>query len=129
MQQLVIIRGIPGSGKSTMARVKYPNHVHIEADMYFEDRDGNYRFDRTKLPNAHQWCQRMVKANLNKKYNVVVANTFIKYWEMKPYLEMANKLQIPVKIETAKGNYESVHNVPKEVIERMKNSFENSPQT
>lgn len=125
MTQLVLIRGIPGSGKSTMARLKYPNHILVEADMYFTDFYGNYNYDQSKIRDAHEWCQKATKAYLKKGYNVVVANTFIKKWETQPYIKMAKTFGIPMKIEVAKGNYESIHNVPKDVIERMKENFEN----
>ena len=43
---LFILRGLPGSGKTTLA--KSIGAVHFEADMYF--MEGNeYKFDVTKL--------------------------------------------------------------------------------
>lgn len=40
--ELVLIRGLPGSGKSTMAKVlAQVGYEHYEADMFFE-RDGVY---------------------------------------------------------------------------------------
>ena len=62
---LILIRGLPGSGKSTMARVKYPNHIHLEADMYFEDDKGNYNFDPKKLKEAHKWCLETTRSLLS----------------------------------------------------------------
>ncbi|BBI63405.1 hypothetical protein HSBAA_47110 [Vreelandella sulfidaeris] len=46
--KLFIIRGIPGSGKSTTAlRMLNENivDIHVETDMYFTDEDGNYHYD------------------------------------------------------------------------------------
>ena len=51
---MVLIRGLPGSGKSTCAREDY---AHIEADMYFMDAEGNYKYNPSK---AHAWCRKMV---------------------------------------------------------------------
>ena len=42
MKKLIIIRGLPGSGKSTFA--KSLNCTHFETDMYFTDSEGNYNF-------------------------------------------------------------------------------------
>ena len=46
---LYIVRGIPGSGKSTFAKTL--GGIHIEADQYFVDGDGNYNFDGSKKHN------------------------------------------------------------------------------
>lgn len=52
---LVLIRGIPGSGKSTLAKAM-PGFFHVEADMYFVDDSGNYRFGGERLREAHACC-------------------------------------------------------------------------
>ena len=59
---LYIVRGIPGSGKSTFAKTL--GGQHFEADMYFIDESGNYKFDITEIKLAHEWCQGMVKAHM-----------------------------------------------------------------
>jgi adenylate kinase family enzyme len=51
---IYIVRGCPGSGKSTFAKTL--GGIHIEADQYFVDADGNYNFDGSKIKNAHAWC-------------------------------------------------------------------------
>ena len=56
---LFIVRGLPGSGKTTLA--KSLGSVHFEADMYF--MEGNeYKFDITKIKKAHEWCQNTLLA-------------------------------------------------------------------
>jgi len=34
MEELILIRGISGSGKTTMAKRDFPDHEHFEADMF-----------------------------------------------------------------------------------------------
>jgi hypothetical protein len=114
--QIVLIRGLPGSGKTTMAGVLAKiDYKHFEADMFFEV-DGTYRYDATRIRDAHAWCQRMAREALARGENVVVSNTFTHLREMQPYLEMGAKT---IRVIEAQGKWESVHGVPPEMLERM----------
>jgi energy-coupling factor transporter ATP-binding protein EcfA2 len=62
--ELVLIRGLPGAGKSTMAKVlALVGYEHFEADMFFV-KDGTYCYDRTRIRDAHAWCQNMTREAL-----------------------------------------------------------------
>ena len=121
--QLILIRGIPGSGKSTYAKKlmkEMQNVKHYEADMFFE-KDGEYKFDPSKLKQAHEWCQAMTYNSLRRKQNVIVSNTFTTLRELEPYLEMVDAVPgVEVKVITVIGNFGSIHDVPKEALDRMK---------
>lgn len=123
---LTIIRGIPGSGKTTLALQMNTDQskVHVEADMFFME-DGVYVYDANRIKKAHQWCFEQTEKALQEGKNVIVSNTFVKRWEVDPYLELAKKHNAPSEILVCEGNYKSIHNVPEEVIQRMKNSWEN----
>lgn len=121
--ELVLIRGIPGSGKSTMARSMI-EYEHYEADMFFTDNNGAYNYDRDKIKDAHEWCQRETFKALASGKRVVVSNTFTRRFEMEPYFEMAKTFGIEPNIIEATGQWDSVHNVPKETIEKMRARFE-----
>jgi predicted kinase len=121
--ELVLIRGLPGSGKTTMATRDFPGYAHFEADQFFECTDG-YKFDASKLGDAHAWCQKTTKHILTMGQSVVVSNTFTQHWEMKPYLDMAKDLNVPVRILVATGNYTSVHGVPEAAIAAMRRRWE-----
>lgn len=123
MTKLILIRGLPGSGKSTIANLMTECH-HVEADHFFLNAMGEYEFNPAKLPMAHEACFLLTKALLEEHNNVVVANTFSRQWEIQPYLDLAKKMGIqPILIE-AKGNFKSIHNVPEEAIQRMKDRWE-----
>ncbi len=118
MKHLYLVRGLPGSGKSTLAKL-LPFDSHFEADMFFI-KDGEYKFDHTKIKEAHAWCQEQTRLALERDETVVVSNTFVKKWEMEPYLKMYPKAVI----HTADGSFKNIHGVPDEVILRMKENWE-----
>lgn len=127
--QLVIIRGIPGSGKSTHAKslmATAKNPAHFEADMFFTDADGNYNWDPAHIKDAHKWCQDSVRDALNsgKHDLVIVSNTFVSIAHMLPYIEMASEANAGVSIIRMETYYGNIHDVPYETVERMRQNFE-----
>lgn len=124
MQKLLIVRGIPGSGKSTYAKTLMPEYEHIEADMFHIDQNNVYNWKFENVSRAHDWCFGATVRALLRGKSVVVSNTFIRAWEFKDYTDIASSLSIPYEIKTMKGEYKSTHNVPDAVIERMKLTFE-----
>lgn len=128
-KELFLLRGLPGSGKSTLAAQLGGSLV--EADRYFMQY-GEYKFDASKLKEAHAWCRDQVRKWMevdNAGYNVdriVVSNTFTQEWEMKPYYELAEKYGYRVHsivVENRHGG-KNIHNVPDEAIDRMRKRFE-----
>lgn len=122
---LVICRGICGAGKSTFAKTL--GGKHIEADMFFVDpTTGEYKFDGTKIKNAHTWCQQTVESWMTKGQDkIVISNTFTQEWEFQPYLELGEKYGYKTFVIIVE-NYHSgtnIHNVPEEKIQQMKNRF------
>jgi predicted kinase len=131
---LFLLRGIPGSGKSTFAHHIWNEYAICEADKYFVDKETKeYRFDASKLKEAHEWCRnevetRMKDHQVNPQFypEIVVSNTFTQEWEMKSYFELAEKYGYQVVsliVENRHGN-SNVHSVPEETLEKMRKRFE-----
>ena len=119
---LYLIRGLPGSGKSTKA--KSMGCLHLEADMYFS-RGGEYKFDPSQIKDAHAWCQFMTQDALNRGLDVAVSNTFTQAWELAPYLKMVEgHEEESCKILKCTGTWENVHGVPQEALTAMKNRWQ-----
>lgn len=97
---LMIVRGLPGSGKTTFAKT-FTDHV-FSADDYFM-RKGEYKFDPVDLPRAHAGCMFQVEMRLKeilREYDhlterdkvVAVTNVFSKKQHIQPYYKLAEKL-------------------------------------
>jgi len=123
IKELILLRGLLGNGKSTLAKLIC--NQHVEADMFFM-QDGEYKFDANKLKQAHKWCQDKTESWMQKRYNVVVSNTFTQEWEMDAYYELAKKYGYQVHSLIVENRHGGVnqHGVPEETLEKMKKRFE-----
>jgi len=126
MRTLILVRGLPGAGKSTFAKTL--GGIHIEADHYFM-KDGEYKFDASKLKQAHEHCRTSTEGWMMEGYvlgNIVVSNTFTQEWEMDAYYELAGKYGYRVYSIIVENRHNGVneHGVPTDKLEQMKNRFE-----
>jgi predicted kinase len=129
---LILLRGLPGAGKTTLASVILQNPSGYEpeilsADDFFVDNKGNYNFDSSKLREAHNYCQfRCSERMRQQKTRIVVANTFTQEWEMEEYFKMAERYNYRVHtiiVENRHGS-NNIHGVPDDKLQQMKQRFE-----
>ena len=123
--KLTLIRGIPGSGKSTYAKDHY-NCLILENDM-FHIRDGQYMWDKDSMPDAIDWCMDTCERALSLGMDVVVSNTFTKRSVITKYFALADRYGADYEVIRCTGNYGNIHEVPRFVLESMKRNFDDWP--
>jgi hypothetical protein len=98
----------------------------VAADDYFTNDNGEYEFAVTSLRDAHEWCRSRVEHAMgNNRRLIVVHNTFIKHWEMEPYLLLARKYGYEIEVRRCTGKFgNNGHNVPQEIIDRHWDTIE-----
>lgn len=131
MKKLIIMRGVPGSGKSSYVKEEFPDAAICSADRFMIDDDGNYKFDRNMIQTCHKLCRQEAEdAMADDVPLVVIDNTNIRVWEFRPYLDLAEKFGYEVEIIRIQEPTEEVcaarnlHGVPIETIRRMRENFE-----
>ena len=93
MKRLIIMQGVPGSGKSYLAERLAEESDHtgkiFSTDNYFM-QDGQYTFNPKLLPKAHQWNQEQAVAAMEQGYPlIIIDNTNTQAWEAKEYVKAA----------------------------------------
>jgi predicted kinase len=123
MKELILLRGLPGSGKSTFAEVI--GGFRCEADMFFME-DGEYKFDINRIKEAHRWCKEQCESFMvREKPKVIVSNTFTQEWEMEDYYDLAKRYGYKVTSVILENRHGGVntHNVPDATLGNMRNRF------
>ena len=132
IDDLILLRGIPGSGKSTLGEIILQTTQNqspdvLSADNFFIDEKGEYNFDPTKLKEAHNFCQQKCAERMRLEFSkIVIANTFTQEWEMNPYFEMAERYRYRIHCIVVENRHEgkNIHGVPEDKIQIMKDRFE-----
>ena len=114
---LHLIRGLPGSGKSTFAKTL--GCLVLEADMFFV-RNSIYTFNGKMIAQAHMWCLNTTAIAIKAGMDVAVSNTFSTMWELEKYLA----IDTCIKVYRCMGKWQSVHGIPAEAYQKMANRFE-----
>jgi predicted kinase len=124
---LYLVRGVPGSGKSSLAMTLFNSGV---VDCCFEAdegmmQDGVYVFNPALLPKVHAVCQSKTTSALLEGFNVAVSNTSVTEKEVKTYQCIAEQIGanfISLVVENRHG-CTNIHGVPDEKINQMKSRF------
>lgn len=131
-----IIRGVPGSGKTTVAKaiVGTKGKIH-STDNYFYDNAGVFRFDWRKYEEFHDKNFAGFCESLNQKIPVVVLdNTNIKVKDFGRYVAAVEKKNYAVRLvempvsDPKEAAQRNTHGVPEKTIIKMLKNFEPYPE-
>ncbi|NWS92176.1 N4BP2 protein, partial [Toxostoma redivivum] len=133
---LVLLRGVPGSGKSYLARnllEDNPGGIILSTDDYFY-KHGQYHYDPDCLGEAHDWNRKRAKEAFEMRISpIIIDNTNIQAWEMKPYVTLAQQFKYKVmfrepdtwwKFKPKELERRNIHGVSKDKIKRMLERYE-----
>lgn len=142
---LFIIRGIPGSGKTSFVYFLYillsriwsqdnkkilnidKGFSEVSTDDFFTDEDGNYNFDPKKLEEAHTTTVEKVNEDMKASLQFIfVHNTFSQSWEAEPYFMLAKKYKYQVFVIETQNHFISEHGVPERSVDNMLSRWQDS---
>jgi predicted kinase len=128
MRELILFRGLPGSGKTTLAVVlsEYGKYPVFSVDDYFTDEDGRYEFRFQENHLAYKQCEENVKVAMQQgSEKILLHNTFTQEWEMEPYFKLASEHSYRAHVVTVENRHHgtNVHDIPEDHIERMRGKF------
>ena len=133
-KKLLVMRGIPGAGKSTLVSSRAPSAVVCSADHFFTQPDGRYVFDGSKLGRAHDQCYAtFLHAVSDDVESVAVDNTNLTWKSMSRYVEGGLDHGYEVELldvitPHAVAAARCVHNVPASVVQKLAASQLTIPQ-
>lgn len=130
---LILVRGLPGSGKSTFAHKMFPKIIHLENDMFHMVYDENifpdfvYDFTVEKSRLRSLDCLNITRQLLNCGASVIVSNVFTTKNSINRYVTTAECLGHTVKIFRMLNDFGNQHDVPEHVLDSMRDSFVDYP--
>jgi tRNA uridine 5-carbamoylmethylation protein Kti12 len=125
MRDLIIFRGLPGSGKTTLANVlaKATHAPSFSIDDYFTDPiTGQYDFRHLDNHHAYRSCFERTESAMKKAERLIfLHNTFTLEWEIEPYFKLAADYGYRVFVATIENYHNGLneHAISADQIEKM----------
>lgn len=145
---VLILRGLPGAGKSTYARKRADQFLAehnltglvsiCNADQYPGLYNADMEIDFSKMSDAHDWCFATFCEACEFAYAsnhlIIVDNTNTTLSEMAPYRMVARRHKLDVKFVHVESRLvaedlaaRTIHNVPARNIATMRERWETLP--
>lgn len=124
-KSILLLRGLPGSGKSSLAQVLSEDGVHpiFSVDDYFTDAEtGEYEFRFQDNHVAYKQCEANCRLAAERGTSkIIIHNTFTLDWEVEPYFAIAKEFSYAIFILTVENYHGSknIHQIADEQIQRM----------
>ena len=134
-KKVIILRGLPGSGKSTIAKQLHEasnSSIILSTDEFFY-KDGVYNWTPELSPRMHLANQfRFIGAMLNGVDQIIIDNTNIHLYAMNRYLRLmllfkeyeAEIIHVRTKLNDVELAERNIHGVPRATITKMRMDFE-----
>lgn len=121
--RLQIIRGLPGSGKTTLALKNFSHLMRIETDMYFS-RGGKYVFTLDLNNRAVKWFNKTIEQFAKAQMDFVVTGVFAAHTErLEKTIQSGLDNGYDVYVKTLRSDFGNVHKVPEAHLKAMRDCF------
>jgi predicted kinase len=127
-KNLILLRGLPGSGKTTLAKIlagtQWPS---FSVDDFFTDPRTNayiFRFEDNHL--AYKACLSNTEQAMNEQIEkIFIHNTFTLEWEMEPYFQLAKQHNYQIHVATVEHRHQGFnhHGVTPEQLQKMAEKY------
>ena len=136
--KVIVLIGLPGSGKSTWAKALPGRKFIVSSDNYFTDADGNYHWTVEEAHKGHEDCLRKFidvfqsgppSGDPPKKPDIVIVdNTNVRIHDVSPYIRIAQAYGCDVEVKYMDTNVDNsktrnIHGVPDAAYDRMQKNF------